>query len=47
MSAFDGAGLNGRDQGVYLTRARPRGDEKGDRASFGIRGRLAVHRDQR
>ncbi|WP_433920727.1 hypothetical protein OIE50_50355 [Streptomyces canus] len=46
MSAFDGAGLDGRGEGVYLSRARPRGVEKLSHTLLGVRGRLCVYGDQ-
>ncbi|MET9459980.1 hypothetical protein ABZY05_33660 [Streptomyces canus] len=47
LSAFHGAGLYGRDEGVHLSRARACGAEKLGHTLFGLRGRLSVHGDQR
>jgi len=45
--ASRGAGLDGRDEGVYLSRARARSVEKLSHTLLGFRGRLSVHGDQR
>jgi hypothetical protein len=47
LSSFHGAGLDGRNEGVYLSRARARGVEQLGHTPLGGRGGLCVHGDQR
>ncbi|MDA5139885.1 hypothetical protein PEM37_00050 [Streptomyces sp. AD681] len=47
LRGFHGADLDGREEGVDLSRAWSRGIEEFGHTLLGLRGRLSVHGDQR